>query len=384
MEGYRRYGEVVRFDFLGFHGAVLHGAAANRYILVDNYENFLWGPVIDRARARWIVGEGLVFIDEPEHGQQRRLIMPAFHRQRFDDYQRIIRETTSRVLDRWQPGVKLDIATQMNELTLIVEGLTMFTLDMEGEARALGQAVFEVVYNMSDPLRVAFARLPFNLPGLGRGASLRRALIRIDTVLNEIIVRHEREGTDTGDVVSMLVAARDEEGGRLSASQVRDHLLTLFVAAHETVSDTLAWTFYLLAQHPVVTAKLLRELDQELHGEPPTAADLVRLPYLEQVVKESLRCYPPAASLLRIAREGFTWQGYHLPAGSLVVFSPFTSHHMPSQFPEPEVFRPERFDPAVGEPPSSYAFIPFGGGPRACMGASFAMMELKTVVAMVL
>jgi cytochrome P450 len=165
---------------------------------------------------------------------------------------------------------------------------------------------------------------------------------------------------------------------------VRDHLLTLFVAGHETVANGLSWACYLLAQHPHVTARLLGELDRELGNRPPTMADLDRLVYLEQVVKETLRLYPPATSLFRVARAAFEWHGYELPAGATIMYTPFISHRIAEHFPEPEAFLPERFDPNSANVPPSYAYIPFGGGPRSCVGAPFAMLELKTVLAMIL
>jgi len=384
LETYRRYGDVVRFHFLGFRGAILHGAGANRYILADAVENFLVAPVIDRARARWIVGEGVLFIDNPAHRQQRRLIMPSMHRKRIEVYQQVMREVSTQILDRWTPGVEIDIASEMDDLALIIEGRTLFSMDFSGAEHELSDSVTVVTQTMNDAFRLAFAQLPFDVPGIGYGGSVRRAIARVKAILGEIIAEHEREGTDAGDVVSMLIAARDEEGERLTPAQILDHLLTLFVAGHETLANALTWACYLLAQHPAVTSKLLSELNQQLRAQPPTPADLERLPYLEQVVKEVLRLYPPAASLSRIVREPFEWKGYGFAAGNIIMYSPYVSHRMPEQFPEPEVFRPERFDPASGETHAPYAFIPFGAGPRSCIGAPFAMMELKTVLAMLL
>ena len=384
LETYRRYGHVVRFELLGFHGALLHGAEANRYILIDAVDNFLVGPVIDRARARWIVGQGILFIDEPEHRQQRRLILPSMHRKRLEVYQQVMREVTRQILDRWQPGVVIDIASEMDDLALMIEGRTLFSMDLSGTEHALSDAVTVVTQTMNDAFRIALAQFPFDIPGLGSGRSVRRAMACIKTILEEIIARHEREQSEAGDIVSMLVAARDEEGNRLSATQIMDHLLTLFVAGHETLANALTWACYLLAQHPHVTSKLLSEMETQLGGHPPTPGDLERLPYLEQVVKEVLRIYPPAASLSRIAREPFEWKGYTFHAGDIIMYSPYVSHHMPEQFAESEVFRPERFDPEHGEKHTPGAYLPFGAGPRTCLGAPFAMMELKTVLAMLL
>lgn len=383
-ESYRRYGPVIGFQFLNLKGAILVGAEANRYILVDAVNDFLVSPIIDNANARWIVGYGLLFIDNPPHDPQRRLIMPAMHHKRLEGYQAVMRETTQRVLDRWTPGQEIDLADEMDDLALLIAGRTLFDMDFSGESQELGDSVQVVVQTMNDVFRIAFAQLPFDVPGLGYGGRLRRAIARADAIVDAIIAQHERDGRDSGDVVSMLIAARDEDDARLTPQQVRDHLLTLFVAGHETVANGLCWACYLLAQHPPVTARLLAELESELNGEPPTLADLNRLPYLDGVVKESLRLYPPATSLFRTARVPFAWQGYEFPAGATVMYSPFLSHRVEEYFSAPETFRPERFDPTVSAIPPSYAYIPFGGGPRSCVGAPFATLEMKTVLAMLL
>jgi cytochrome P450 len=292
---------------------------------------------------------------------------------------------TEAMLDRWKPGQALDVTHEMNGLALQIAGSTLFSMELGGETSELSQAVAVLITSLGSVLHLGLAQLPFDIPGgYGYGGSVRRGLKRIDEVLGRIIERHEREGTDTGDVVSMLVAARDENGDRLSPQQVRDHLLTLFVAGHETSANALAWALFMIAQYPDVARRLLAELDRELHGAAPTAADLERLPYLEMVVKETLRLYPPAASAMRTAKGPFEWKGYQFPAGTVVFYSPFISHRMPDAFPEPNRFRPERFDPQHGDPIESYAYIPFAAGPRSCIGAPFAMMEIRTVLAIIL
>lgn len=384
LQNYKRFGEVVRIDILGIQGAALHGPEANKYILVDAVDNFLVAPLIDKVRARWILGEGVLFIDDPKHKRERRLMMPAFHRKRIEEYQQTMREVTSAVINSWRPGVTMDIAREMHKIALVIAGRTLFNMDLAGSASDLGHAVATVVQAVSNPLNIALAQVPFDIGRVGKGRTLRRSLQRIDTILKEIIEQHEREGKDTGDVVSMLVAARDEEGGQLTTQEIRDQLLTLFVAGHETSANALAWSFYLIAQHPQVASKLLEELDRELKGEPPTAADLERLPYLEMISKEALRLYPPAPSANRQAKEGFDWKGYSIRPGDIVIYSPFISHRMTEVWREPAIFRPERFHPTEGDPIPNYAYIPFAAGPRSCIGAPFATMEIKTVIAMAL
>lgn len=384
LENYRRYGDVIRIDLLGIKGAALHGADANRFVLVDNAANFLVEPLIDRVRARWIVGHGLLFIDDPEHKIQRRLVMPAFHRKRIEQYSEVMRRSTEEMLGEWRPGQVLDIGKQMHHLALVIAGRALFSMDLGGSAHELGESVATIVKVVSNPLNIGLAQLPFDVFKVGEGATVRRALKRIDRTLRRIIAEHERGHTDTGDVVSMLVAARDEEGNRLSVEQIRDQLLTLFVAGHETSANALTWAFYLLAQHPEVTSKLLAELDLKLKGEPPTAADLERLPYLEQVMKEVLRLYPPAPSASRTAKEDFEWKGYTIKKGEIVTYVPFVSHRMPTQFVDPELFMPARWAPDFRPQPPQYAYIPFAVGPRSCIGAGFAQMEIRLVLAMVL
>jgi cytochrome P450 len=289
VEAYRRYGTVVRFNFGHFRCILMFGADANRLILSDRRENFLTEPVFDLGGARWLVGRGVLFIDEPEHRVQRRLILPSMHRQRLERYQHVMRDATQRVLDRWRPGQPLDVADELDEIALVVEGKTLFNVDFSSSASELRDAVAVMVQTLNDFLSIALAQLPLDLPPLGHGRSVRRAITRVHQIIGEIIDQHERSGWDAGDIVSMLLAAREEDGGRLSRTQIRDNLLTLFVAGHETLANALSWTCYLLAQHPRVAGKLLDELQRSLHGQPPTLADFERLPYLEQVVKESLR-----------------------------------------------------------------------------------------------
>ncbi len=378
-----RYGQVVGVGAGPLRAVLLAGAAANRYILVEAADNFLVAPFYDRLHARWLVGEGLVFIDDPTHRQVRRLLLPAFHRRRIAVYQATMRAETAAMLDDWRPWQPIDLAAAMHHLTLRIMGHTLFGVDLDSDVSGLSQAVATLSEALGNQTQLLFNQVPFDVPGLGKGGSVRRAQRQIRTTLAAVVADHTRSGADSGDVVSLLVAARDEDGGQLTPDQLLDNLTTLFFAGHETSANALTWAGYLLARHPRAAARLYAELDTVLQGRPPTPADLDRLPYLDAVVKETLRLYPPLPVFYRVARAAFTWQGYTIPAGTFVLYSPYISHRLADQFPDPERFRPERFAPEAAAPPP-YAYLPFAVGPRSCIGAPFAMMEIKTILAGIL
>jgi cytochrome P450 len=203
----------------------------------------------------------------------------------------------------------------------------------------------------------------------------------MDNTVYSIIAQHRANKVDSGDLLSMLISARDEDGGRMSDQQLRDEVLTFLIAGHETTALTLTWTWHLLAQHPEVERKLHQELDRVLGGRVPEFADLPALTYTERVIKESMRLYPPAWSLARTVISDFELRGYRIPAGANVVMSQWIMHRHPSYFPEPEKFDPDRWSPEKAQKLPRFAYFPFGGGPRQCIGSSFAMMEATLLLA---
>ncbi len=377
----REYGKVSTF-YIGPTPMVMFTTPeAVRYVLVEHARDFTIREVTQGLRR--LLGDGLLTTDGDFHKQQRRLMMPAFHRKRVESYRDTMVAYTERLVQRWQPGQRVDLAVEMQRLTLEIVAKALFNVDIRQESSKLGQA-FDNVREFPGRRRgFSLHRLRINLPFTAYGKFLRaRALL--DKTVYDIIAQRRSKGEDTGDVISMLLAARDEDGTALSDLQVRDETMTLLAAGHETTANALSWTFYLLSQHPEERDKLLAELRSVLNGRAPTVEDLGQLPYLEMVVKESMRLFPPAWMLGRRAVKDYELEGYRLPAGSFAVLSPWVMHHMAEYFPEPERFWPERFDAVSGEKHPPFAYFPFSVGPRACIGATFAMMEARLLLATII
>jgi len=330
---------------------------------------------------RRLLGDGLLTIDGDFHRQQRRLVQPAFHKRRVESYAALMVRHTRELLDEWQPGAQLDIARAMQELTLRIVAKALFDVDLKQEHADLGQAFTDVIEN---PVQGPFAmgRIPLDLPftPYGKNNAGRR---RLDAYVYGLIARRRAERRDVGDVLSMLLAAQDD-GVRMTDQQIRDQAMTLFAAGHETTANALAWTFYLLSEHSRVMERLQGELSAVLAGRAPTVDDLPQLPYLDWVVLEAMRCYPPAWTQGRYAQEPFALEGYTFPAGTLVVFSQWVLHHLPEIWADPQVFRPERWDPANGQKLAQGAYFPFGIGARTCIGKPFAELEARLLLATIL
>jgi cytochrome P450 len=266
-------------------------------------------------------------------------------------------------------------------LTLRIILKSLFNIDSPAQVATLGHA-FNVVINNSRRRYGALARLERYLP-LARNQRRDTGVSIIDDVVYGLISQRRAEGRDMGDVLSMLLDAQDE-GNTMTDKQVHDQVLTFVAAGHETAQNTLSWTFYLLSQHPAVYDKLLAELQTVLAGRTPTVADLAQLPYLEWVINESWRVYPPAWLQGRRAIEAFDLDGYHFPANTVALISQWVTHHLPDIWGDPEHFRPERWDPVSGQKVPQGAYFPFGGGPRICIGMPFAEMETKLLLASIL
>jgi cytochrome P450 len=350
-----------------------------QYFLVTHARDFITGS--GRIVMKRFLGDGLLTTDGDFHRQQRRLVLPAFHKKRVESYASLMVEQTSQRLDGWHAGAELDVARELQELTLRIVVKALFDVDLLAEGQALSQAFTEVVEGQSPFGQRFFA---WDLPFTPYHRAL-AAADRLDDFVYRLIAQRRAEGGDTGDVLSMLLQSQDEEDGTgLTDKQVRDQTMTLIAAGHETTSNALAWTFHLLSRNPDKRAKLISEIRDVLGSRTITVDDLPNLPYLDWVVNESMRIYPPAWTLGRTAIAPFELEGYQFPAGTRVMFSQWVIHHLPDVWGDPENFRPERWDSASGFRPPRGAYFPFGAGPRICIGMPFAELEARLLLATIL
>lgn len=347
-------------------------------ILVTHQAKFKKSRMLERARV--LLGNGLLTNEGESHRRQRRLVQPAFHHDRLMGYGASMVECAARCRDRWQPGETLDIAQEMMRATLAIVGKTLFSADVSSEADEIGGAltqVFDLFETLLMPFSEWLQKLP--LPSVRR---FERARARLDKIVYRLIAERRAGGRDTGDLLSMLLLARDDENhDQMTDQQVRDEALTLLLAGHETTSNALTWTWYLLSQNPDVETKFHSEVGKVLEGRLPTFADLPQLGYVEHVFAEALRLYPPAWAVGRRALEDYPLGEYVIPAKSIVLLSPWSVQRDPRWFPDPERFDPDRWNQETMEKRPKFSYFPFGGGARVCIGERFAWAEGVLVLA---
>lgn len=370
----REYGDIVWMRFLYVPAIFLYHPDDVEYVLVTNPKNFIKSMSLRSNFFRRLVGNGLLTSQGEEWKRARRLSQPAFHRERVASYGDTMVAYTNRLASKWQEGETRDIHTDMMRLTLEIVVQCLFSADVSHDVDEVGATLKELVKPFASQATLKWIlnnRLP--TPAHLRFHALAR---KIDNVVYRIISERRASGKDEGDLLSMLLAARDEDGSQMNDRQLRDEVMTLFLAGHETTALTLAWSWYLLGTHPEAERKFHAELDEVLGDRAPTAADLPRLKYTEQIVKESMRLYPPAYGLGREAIDDCEIGGYRVPAGTQVFMFQWATQRDPRFYDEPLSFRPERWTEDFIEQLPKYAHFPFGGGPRACIGVSFAMMEI--------
>lgn len=367
-----RYGDVVRVALGPMKLTLLSHPDHVEDVLVTRNKLFQKSRFVDTLRP--VIGEGLLSSEDDFWRRQRRLAQPAFHRDRIAAYGSIMVERASRLVARWRDGETRDVHKDMMGLTLEIVAETLFGAQVGDDAEAVGHALEAVLHVATDPLAVFFPvlrRLP--TPGTRR---FERAIAKLDEIVFGLIEQRRRSGAgETDDLLSMLLHARDEDGSRMSDKQLRDECMTLFLAGHETTALNLSWTWLLLSQRPEVATKLTREIDDVLGHRPASFADLPKLRYAGHVIAESLRLYPPAWSIGREAREDLELGGYRVPRGGQVWFCPWSIQRDTRWFDDPDAFRPERWEGNLAKTIHRYAYFPFGGGPRFCIGQSFAQME---------
>jgi cytochrome P450 len=375
----REYGDVAEFRVGPQRAFFLNHPDLIRDVLVTHHERFHKGRALQRAKR--LLGEGLLTSEGEHHRRQRRLAQPAFHRQRINSYGRVMAECAERAAARWRDGETVDISNEMMRLTLAVVGKTLFDADVESEADEVGEALSEMM-ELFGYLLLPYTELLEKLP-LPQVRRFNRARARLDAVIYRIIEERRKGGEDRGDLLSMLMLAEDEEGGpRMSDEQLRDEAMTIFLAGHETTANALTWAWHLLARNPEAEERLHAELDDVLgDGRIPAAEDVAALRYTEMVAAETMRLYPPAWGLGRMAVEDHEAGGYLVPKGSLVLLSQYVMHRDPRYFPDPERFDPERWTTEAREARPVFSYFPFGGGVRRCIGEGFAWMESVLLLA---
>jgi len=379
---FRQYGDIVHLRMLNLHIYAIAHPEGIKHALQDNHRNYT--KSFDYQILARLLGQGLVTSEGALWLRQRRLMQPMFHKQKIAAFGAMMTDCTAEMLDRWsglaERGEAFDATSEMMRLTLHIVGRALLTMDLTSHAGRIGRDM--TIANE----RFAQFDLGTLMPWLPtpRNVRFRKATRELRGLVLDIIAQRRREGRDYGDLLSMLLAVRDEDTGEgMNDEQLRDEVLTLILAGHETTATALSWIWYLLSRNPEVEAKLHAELDEVLGGRAPTTADLANLNYTGMVVDEAMRIYPPVWAVGRAAIDDDEIMGYRIPKGSNLMLSQFYAHRHPSFWENPERFDPERFatERAAGRP--RYAYFPFGGGPRMCIGNIFALTEAQLVLASV-
>lgn len=371
----RTYGDICTVRLGNRRPVFIFNPEYIEQVLVVQHEKFEKGIAL-RSMKR-LFGNGLLTSEGEFWRRQRRLAQPAFHRSRISSYGATMVEFALRHAAGWRPGETCDIANEMMRLTMGIVVKLLFGTRVDAESAAVSECVDTIAKH---EIRRFLIPIPYTWPTPGN-LRANRAYRHLDEIIFGIINHRRATGEDRGDLLSTLIHAKDEDGSEMSPQQLRDEVTTLFLAGHETTALTLSWTWYLLAQHPVTEARLLDELRSVLGGRAPAVEDLPRLPYTDAVIRESMRLYPPAYIIGRLSIAPFELAGYSFPPGTGVVMVPWVTHRDARFFNAPLEFQPERWLDGLAERLPPYAYFPFGGGPRRCIGQGFAQMEAALLLA---
>ncbi len=367
----REFGDAVSFRAGLRRFYLFNDPEAIRQVLVTHENCFIKGPALRKASD--MLGKGLLISEGNFHQRQRRLAQPAFHPQRVAGYANAMTQIVTRLGNRWQDGQTVDLHEQMMQLTLAVVAKTLFDADVESDVEAIGKAM-DISVGMFKRAMIPFGQLLNYLP-LPSNVRFWKARRMLWGKIAGFIQQRRESGVDRGDLLSMLLRATDSEGdgSAMSDVQLRDECITLFTAGHETTANALTFTWYLLSQNPDVEKEMHEELRSVLQGRVPTAEDVAKLPYMKAVLAESMRLYPPAWAIGREVITECEVGGYALPRGAVVLVCQWVTHRDARYWPDPLRFDPNRWLGKIDRP--RYAYFPFGGGSRACIGESFAWME---------
>ena len=373
------YGDIVHMRWVNRHAYFVSHPDYVRQVLVDEADKYYKAPIY-RTLLSYFLGNGLLTSDGDFWRRQRKLAQPAFHTRRIQSYADTMVGYTERLLDQWQAGQTRDINRDMMRLTLGIVAKTLFNADIDQDANRIGDALTDILEVTTERIQSPIQVIPDWIP-TDSNRRRKAAVHDLDAIVLGIIGERRASSEDQGDLLSMLMLARDDNDQGMTDQQLRDEAVTIVLAGHETTANALSWTWYLLAQHPEVEARLHEELDRVLGGRAPTSDDLRQLPYAEMVIKESMRLYPPIPSIARLAMEDTVIGGYPVPKGMIISMAPHVIHRDARWYPEPDAFQPERWTRDFEKSLPKCAYLPFSTGPRICIGNSFAMMEAVLVLA---
>lgn len=367
-------GDVAEMKFGRRRAFVFNHPDLVRDLLVTNSRLFIKGEGLQRAKR--VLGNGLLTSEGEFHLRQRRLLQPVFLKSRIRDYADAMGRHTVRVAQGWSDGRTMNVAEEMNRLTLAVVAETLFSADIQGDAHGIGESLdtaLELFQRLNSPLAPLLELLPF-----GPMANFRKAKAQLDAVIYRLIDDHQASGNDTGDLLSLLLGARYEDGSRMEPEQLRDEAMTILLAGHETTSNALSWSWMLLAQNPEIQRRLHEEAVRVMGNDQPCIDHLEYLTYARQVISESMRLCPPAWIIGRAALTDYTVEHegvtHAIPQGSIIAVSQWLLHRDPRFWEHSKDFRPERWEYLPPDLPK-FAYFPFGAGPRQCIGEGFAWME---------
>jgi cytochrome P450 len=378
-----KYGDVVKLRFAGVDTFALSHPDYFKQVLQDNNRNYKRNAFFNNI-VKQFVGLSLFTADGDDWLSRRRLMQPAFHRQRLAHFGEVMTDSTARLLARWDQGAagqRLHVDQEMMALTLQVAGQALFSRDLLGEARELGEAFTTLSEYMNYRMGTPFAPPQFVPTRHNRQFARARRIVDA-SIFDMIGARRAGKGGNTNDLLEMLMEARDADTGKgMTDAELRNEIAVMMFAGHETTSVTLTWAFYLLSQNPAAEVALHAELERALSGRAPTIADLPNLPYNRGVIEETLRLYPPAFGVTRQSVDADVFGGYRVPANAGVTLVFYNVHHDARFWPEPERFDPARFSSEQAEKRPAFAYVPFGAGPRQCIGNQFALTEAQLVLA---
>jgi cytochrome P450 len=379
-ECFREHGDAAYFRMPGRRTMLLSHPDDIEHVLVTENRRFIKNYALSFLQP--LLGNGLLLNEGDSWLRQRKLIQPAFSKPRVESYGPAMVEASDRMLRGWRAGETLDLAPELHKLTMTIAARTLLGIDISGQFGEVVACLQTVLHDFLARFRAAIPA-PYWLP-TPRNLRLKRAVRRLDAILQELIEERRASNNWGGDFLSILMQARDEDDGTgASDRQLRDEVMTLFVAGHETTANTLSWTLYLLGLHPEIQRQVRDEVRDVLGERPPTAADLPKLTLCERVIRESMRLFPPAYVIGRRPLEDITIGGHFIAKGTNVLMSQWIVHRDARWYNEPLSFAPDRWADGLANRLPKYAYFPFGGGPRVCIGNTFAMFEATLILAMI-